>query len=280
VAVADPARSRCAELAPATPAYASAAELVEAESVDVLVLATPAGTRLADAEAAAAAGLPLLVEKPPGLDATEATALADLGLPVWIGFNRRFDPALGRLRHALRETERLDLLMELRHRGGGWDSHVAADDALLRLGTHLIDAARWLTGSEISRVRAARIEAENADLELELGSGTARLSVSTNAESCDRVEARAPDGDLVVRCSAGLAQRMLKRLLRPRSPDSLVRSLTLQLEELADAVTGAPAPALATAADGVAVAAAVDAARRSTVEDGAWCPALPPVSRV
>ena len=101
VAVADLDRSRCEAAAPGVRAYDGARALIAAGDVDALVLATPASAHLADARVAAEASLPTLVEKPPGIDASEAAALAALDPAPWISFNRRFEPALTQLRAAL-----------------------------------------------------------------------------------------------------------------------------------------------------------------------------------
>src|SRR5687768_16265975 len=86
-AVADRVPSRCAELAPGVPAYPSASELLAAAEVDGLVVATPAAAHLEDARAAAAAGIPTLVEKPPAANAGEAAALAEVRPLPRVGFN-------------------------------------------------------------------------------------------------------------------------------------------------------------------------------------------------
>ena len=131
---------------PACPAYPNAAGLLAAEPVDALVIATPAGAHLADARLAAAAGLPTLVEKPPAADLAEAAELAGLVPTPWIGFNRRFDaarwPGCGRRSRAV---PRSGCSWRSATGGGGWGAHTAADDALLDLGPHLVDLARWLT---------------------------------------------------------------------------------------------------------------------------------------
>lgn len=78
-AVADRDEGRCARLAPGIPSYRSAEALFAAEEVGALVLATPAETHLADARAAAARGVTLLVEKPPAPDAGGAAELPRSG---------------------------------------------------------------------------------------------------------------------------------------------------------------------------------------------------------
>jgi len=276
-AVADPVRSRCERLAPGIPAYESAAELIAAGAADALVLATPASAHLADARLAANAGLAVLVEKPPAADAAEAEALAGLQPPPWIGFNRRFDPSLRRLLARLPGRGRLELVLEQHRPAGAWEAYVVSDDALLSLGPHLIDLARWLTGSEIELVRAVEVGSDHAELELELARGPARISCATARARRDRIEARGGGGELVGRHSGGLLERAVGRLFHPGAPDSLVRLLVLELEELAVAARGGAAPTLATAADGLAVMRAIEAARSSAGDQSSWQPVAAPM---
>src|SRR5207248_3840374 len=145
-AVADLDPARCVAVAPGVPAYEDAEALVSAGGIDAVVVATPVGAHLADARAAA--GLPALVEKPPARDAAEARLLAGLDPPPRIGFNRRFDPALRR------PEGRLDLRLVLHYRRASWRPLQVRDEALLDLGPHAVDLARWLARSPVRRGRA------------------------------------------------------------------------------------------------------------------------------
>lgn len=288
-AVADPVLSRCRDVAPAMPAYPDAASMIAAGIVDAIVLATPAATHLADAERAAAAGLPILVEKPPALNAEEAAALATLIPRPWVGFNRRFDPLLQRLRARLPAAGSLTLLLDLRYASGSWRPHAVDDDALLSVGTHLIDLARWLIDSDIRRVRTGRLTPTQAAIELELDRGTTQLSCATDQTPRDSIEVRGSNGRVLARhTGTGLnakavalwtmfRDRDLRRLIHPDSRTLLVRLLIQELEAFAAACAGRNRPAgadvatsLASAGDGLAVMAVVDAARRSARDHGSW----------
>ena len=267
-AVADPVAARCEELAPGLPRYASAAELVAAGGVDGLVLATPVAAHLDDARIAAAAGLATLVEKPPAADGAEATGLAELDPLPWLGFNLRFDGDLRRLRAKVPAGARLELALDLHNPAGSWRAHVVEDDALLRLGPHLLDLARWVTGGEIERIRSVSLTPTAAVLDLELERGRARISVGTDRPPATRVEIHDGHGALVVaHTGAGLARRVYRRVAEG---DSLVRRLALQLESFADGAGGRPQPVLATALDGIPVMRAIDAARLSAATGGNW----------
>ena len=250
----DPAR--CAAVAPGVPAYEGAEALVAAGGVDAIVVATPVGSHLADAQAAA--GLPTLVEKPPARDAAQARVLADLDPPPWIGFNRRFDPALQRPR----VEGRLELRLVLHYRRASWRPLQVRDEALLDLGPHAIDLARWFARSPVRRVRAGTLTRRRCELELELETGRAVLSCASDRVFREVVEVR---GCSVV-TRGGLRAAALARL-RPAGEHVLVDSLAAELDAFCGALRGRGNGALATAADGVAAMEAIDAARRSA---GAW----------
>ncbi len=72
--------------------FADWRDLIAAGSVDALVLALGGRAQVEPAAAAATAGVPVLVEKPPGGDLGGATALAELQT----GAGRRLQPPLRR----------------------------------------------------------------------------------------------------------------------------------------------------------------------------------------
>ena len=108
-AVADPVagrRDRIAGMAAARgvrpTSHAGAGELLAASDVEALVIASPPVEHLRQAQLAAGAGLPTLVEKPPALAGAGAEQLAALRPAPWIGFNRRFQHGGGHARAAAR----------------------------------------------------------------------------------------------------------------------------------------------------------------------------------
>lgn len=97
-------------------ATAVADDLVASGEVDAVLIASPTPTHVDLIAASVDAGLPVLCEKPIDLDIARVDALApkvrDSGVPVAIGFNRRFDPAFAsvRARVAAGEIGRLEQL--------------------------------------------------------------------------------------------------------------------------------------------------------------------------
>lgn len=69
---------------------------IRADDVDAVVIATPTGTHAAFIEAAARAGKPVFCEKPIALDLAATRRVVevvrDTGVPVQMGFMRRYDP--------------------------------------------------------------------------------------------------------------------------------------------------------------------------------------------
>jgi len=287
VAVADPSADRRAAVAavaarPGAPveAHADAAALLAGTPVDAVVLASPAAAHLADAELAVAAGVPVLVEKPPAPDAVGAAALAALGGGVRVGFNRRFDPAVAAVRDRVPATGPLDLDLAIRYRRASWSAHVVRDEVLLDLVPHLVDLARWLTGSDVTSVAAPDLTSDHVELQLGLGRGRARVAASADSLHEERIVVRDGSGRTVaahrvggpVGAVAGRVRALGDRARGRTTTHPLVASLAAQLEAFATAARGTETPPLASAAAGVAAMCVVDAARTSAGAGGAAVP--------
>lgn len=257
-AVADPVLERCRATAPGVARFSNAAELLASRSVDVLVLASPASAHLPDARLAAEAGVPTLVEKPPAETARQASELAALDPSPWIGFNRRFEPAVRDLRARARDASSVELWLVVRTRRSSWRPYETDDEILLDLGTHLVDLALWLSGGQPAGVEA-RVATRRASLRLELADdrGWARIECVGNRPYRERFEVRVA-GRAVARYERGGIRSFL---LGARTGSPLVPSLVNQLEAFARAARGGTEPDLATAEDGLAVMQILELAR-------------------
>jgi len=144
----------------------SAADLVQREDVDVVIVATTHDALAPVAVAALEAGRHVLVEKPAGRTVAEVDAIARAAVRaerrVHVGFNHRYHPALRRAREIFDRGE-LGPMMMVRGRYGhggrpGYEREWRADPVrsgggeLIDQGVHLIDLARWFLG-EFSEVR-------------------------------------------------------------------------------------------------------------------------------
>ena len=130
---------------------------------DALVVATPTANHADDLAAAAAAGVPMLCEKPISLDlASTAAALQVVehaGLELQVGFMRRFDAGFVEMRRAVTSGDLGDFYLV---RAASHD-HVPPHESYLDesgsvyrdMHIHDFDAARWLTGRNVIEVYAA-----------------------------------------------------------------------------------------------------------------------------
>jgi predicted dehydrogenase len=272
VAVVDPdttRRARIAELSgDGVVAHADLQSLLDTDPPDALVLATPVGNHLADATAASAAGVPALLEKPPAPDAATALAISRLPRPPWIGFNRRFDPRAAQARADLGDHDDLELEFEISYRRRRWAPVQVHDDALLDLGPHLVDWARWVTGAEVEQVRTTELRAERAVVSVRTSRGRASLVAATDTMYGERIEARTRTGARITRQRrGGLVDAVRGRLSGTEHP--LVATLAAELDEFIRVVRGAAPERLGTAADGCAVMRVIDAAKVSAAAGGA-----------
>ncbi|MCS7087934.1 MAG: inositol 2-dehydrogenase [Thermoflexales bacterium] len=113
-------------------------------------------------EAAAQAGKPIFCEKPIALDLAAIdralNAVARAGVPLQIGFNRRFDPNFERLRRAVAEGEIGEphlLHIVSRDPAPPPIEYIKVSGGLfLDMAIHDFDMARFLLGSEIEEVHA------------------------------------------------------------------------------------------------------------------------------
>lgn len=130
---------------------------------DAVVVATPTADHPDDLVAAAAAGIPILCEKPISLDvASTATALGVVeraGVELQVGFMRRFDPGFVEMRRAVESGDLGDVYLV---RAASHD-HVPPHESYLEhagsvyrdMHIHDFDAVRWLTGRDVVEVYAA-----------------------------------------------------------------------------------------------------------------------------
>lgn len=137
-------------------------EVIAASDIDVVAICSPTGFHVDQLVAAAQAGKPVLVEKPLSLDLAEvdrAMAAVDAaGIPVQVGFNRRFDPSHRSVRdhvaagavgdvHLVRITSRDPAPPPVAYieTSGG---------IFLDMTIHDFDMARYVSGSEVVEVYA------------------------------------------------------------------------------------------------------------------------------
>jgi predicted dehydrogenase len=262
-AVVDLQSERCRAVAPGVPAFANVAELAASGEVDAVVVATPVGAHVGVAVEAAEAGLRALVEKPPARTASEAVGLLGLDPAPFVAFNRRFEPGLLSIREQIPPGP-IELRLRF-HRRGAWGSHGGEDPLLLDVGPHALDLVRWLARAEPTRIRAREFaHGASIDVELAEGRGTASVEIRTNSPFQESVEVLSDRRRVARHRAGGVLAGALARVT-PGTESPLVASLASQL-----AVFAGDGHGLASAEEGVAVMAAVDAARTSAANAAEW----------
>ena len=134
----------------------------DSDDLDGVVLATPTDAHARHIEAAVRLSVPIFCEKPVALDiaSTERAnaAAKSAGVPVHVGFQRRFDAAYAAARERLAAGEIGELRRVHMHT---LDQAPAAREFLAASGgiftdclIHDFDALRWVTGREVEEVFA------------------------------------------------------------------------------------------------------------------------------
>jgi predicted dehydrogenase len=162
IAAADVDRDRLAAFCKDFPChgYLSWEEMLETESLQAVVIATPNKFLAPVLKKAARKGCHVLCEKPLGRNPAESKAMVkacrDGGVVLKTGFNHRHHPAI-RKAHELVESGTIGRLFFLRARYGhggrpGYDKEwrafpeVAGGGELFDRGIHIVDLFRWTMG--------------------------------------------------------------------------------------------------------------------------------------
>ncbi len=164
IAVADPDEAAVAAVVQTTGTRAASVEEVLADpAIEGVLIATPTDLHAELIEHAAAAGKAIFCEKPIDLDMSRArrsVAAADrCGVPLMIGFNRRFDPSFRRLRDEIDRGHigAVELVqITSRDRAPPPLEYVRRSGGLFRdMMIHDLDMARFLVGEPIVEVTAS-----------------------------------------------------------------------------------------------------------------------------
>ncbi len=200
-------------------ATADAAAVFAAGAVDAVVIASPTATHVDLISSAIDAGLPVLCEKPIDLDIARVDGLraraASSGIPIALGFNRRFDPHFADLHRRVRAGEigRLEhLAITSRDPAPPPAAYVAVSGGIFRdMTIHDFDMARFFVPDIVS-VTAHTANAFSAEIQdagdadsavVVLGSADGELITITNSRHSaygydQRLEAFGSDGLLQV----------------------------------------------------------------------------------
>jgi myo-inositol 2-dehydrogenase/D-chiro-inositol 1-dehydrogenase len=192
----DPA-TRAATARPGLPGFATVAELVAAGNLDGVLVAAPTSAHDPIVTEIAAAGLPVLCEKPCGLDTAQAQACAAAaeraGVLLQVAYWRRFVPELAALRQRIRAGELGRVLAVNCYQ---WDEappgagfRGASGGIFADMGVHEFDQVRWLTGQEFG---ALRVAAARPDAAGEAGPASERRAAALFSRRATRRDEGAP----------------------------------------------------------------------------------------
>jgi len=161
--IADPLPEGAKALAAATGAPVIEADAIFADkSIDAILIATPTDTHADFIDRAAEAGKAVLCEKPVDMNSArirETLKRVDkAGIPLMIGFNRRFDPNFAALRRRLQDGVAGDVeLVTILSRDPAPPpvSYIERSGGIFRdMMIHDFDMARFLLGEDVVEVQA------------------------------------------------------------------------------------------------------------------------------
>src|SRR6516225_4522157 len=272
VAVADPLeQARAAAEAPGIAVHADLAGMLRAGGLDGVLIASSSDTHLAGIGELAAAGIPILCEKPCGLTSRqgqEAAALAAAAkVPLQVAYWRRFVPSLKKLKTRIVAGELGDLYLAACYQ---WDEQPPPASFRSRSGgifmdmaVHEFDQIRWLSGQEISELHAMAAGTLSAPpVAGDAESAQVLCALSGGATGIVSLGRRFPLGDV---CKAEVfgtkSAEECRFLWPPAAEQAFLDALRLQAESFVRWVGGAPAEG-ASALDAVAALEAAERASR------------------
>jgi myo-inositol 2-dehydrogenase / D-chiro-inositol 1-dehydrogenase len=250
--------------------YRAIDELLRDGEVDGAIVAVPSRLHVPVVRELIGAGVPVLCEKPCGLTSDGARALAaeaaTAGVPLQVGYWRRFVPELQELRKEL-AAGALGVV-ELVH-CAQWDERPppaafrdpeSSGGIVVDMGVHELDQLRWLTGQEIAAVRGvASTVTFDPPVEGDPESVALALELSGGAIALVSLLRRHPPGDLCrVEVVATHGARRIDFLSPADGEAPFLTALREQARDFVAAIEGEPSQG-ATAED---AARALEAAER------------------
>ena len=169
--------------------FGSIEELLDAKAVDFAIVAVPTEEHLPAAQALAAAGVAVLVEKPLAATAREARALMAAveaaGVRAAVGHVERCNPALLELRRRVGTGQLGEVFLIATERVGPFPARVRDVGVVKDLATHDLDLVRWLGGAPIERLAAQtqhRMGRQHEDLVLVTGRLRSDVAFNVNVD--------------------------------------------------------------------------------------------------
>lgn len=280
-AVVEPVASARSAIAGTGPAvFEDVAHLLDAGGIDGVLITAPSDRHLEIVTQVAAAGLPILCEKPCGLSSAEIRAAAEAverhGVPFQVAYWRRYVPALQALRKRITDGDLGDMHLFASFQWDGQPPAAAfrahSGGIFIDMGVHEFDQIRWLSGQEIGDLSVV-----SAPLSEEVGEGKdvdsaqAIAPLSGGATAFVSLGRYFPGGDMARIEVFGTRDAVRIDFLDPTDGEQAqLNALVRQAEGFATFATGGPR-------SGASIhdaAAALEAAERASAEIRPLSPAF------
>jgi myo-inositol 2-dehydrogenase/D-chiro-inositol 1-dehydrogenase len=250
--------------------FASVDELLASGGIDGALVAAPSDRHVEIVTKLAAAGVPTLCEKPCGLDSNDVRlakrAAEEHGIPLQVGYWRRYVPALEALRARIAGGELGDV-----HLIGCYQWDQSPPSAVFRahsggifvdMGVHEFDQMRWLSGQEIDMVTAiASPLRSDPEVTTDVDSAQALAVLSGGTSGFVSLGRHYPAGDMVRVEVFGTQGAVRNDVIDPAAGEVVqLDALRRQAEGFADFASGRPRSG-ASVTDAIA---ALEAAERAS----------------
>jgi myo-inositol 2-dehydrogenase/D-chiro-inositol 1-dehydrogenase len=206
--------------------------MLEAGEFDGVLVAAPTDQHLALVDEIASAGLPILCEKPCGLNAAEAREAGNIasqhGVLLQVAYWRRFVPALqdlrGRIATGGMGTLHFTMCAQWDEAPPATQFRAHSGGIFVDMGVHEIDQIRWLTDQEVAHVTVSTFPTvEDPDAVGDVDSAQALLTLSDGSAAVISLGRFHPEGDLVTAEVYGSRDHVRVGVLQP--PDGEGRQL-------------------------------------------------------
>jgi myo-inositol 2-dehydrogenase / D-chiro-inositol 1-dehydrogenase len=258
--------------------FAGIDELLAAGGIDGALVAAPSDRHVEIVTKLAAAGVPTLCEKPCGLNSNDVRlvrrAAEEQGIPLQIGYWRRYVPALQALRERIAGGELGDVHLIACYQ---WDAspppaafRVHSGGIFVDMGVHEFDQIRWLSGQEIETVKAiASPLRTDPDATSDVDSAQALVELSGGACGFVSLGRHYPVGDMVRVEVFGTRGAVPYDVIDPAKGEvAQLDALRRQAEGFSEFASGGPASG-ASVSDAIATLEAVERATATIQRMGA-----------
>ena len=272
-AVVEPVEAaRTSVAAPGRAVFASVEQLLEAGGIDGVLIAAPSDRHLELVGQVAAAGLPILCEKPCGLSSADVRAAERAverhPVPIQIAYWRRYVPTLQALRQRIQQGELGDVHLFASFQWDGQPPSAAflahSGGIFIDMGVHEFDQIRWLSGQEFGDLHAVPGPPSAEPLVGgEVDSAQAIASLSGGATAFVSLGRYFPGGDMARVEVFGTRDAVRCDFLDPKDGEQAqLDALARQAEGFATFAAGGPCTG-ATILDAAAAVAAAERAAKA-----------------